>query len=263
MKACPNFAGALVLLGCCAYVFLSIHVTEVIKAHQRARVANFEQFDAQIYREEPPPPATTSAPADGAAGTLETYGFTQCPWMTLPMDERYPRVQSNKSPPSSMRKCIQHLVRLQEKGDIVFRIMEGQGIAAETSGHYHGNGDDDLDTRTHSRLATTKGPNNPYGLCRSPEAGDGVTDIGNFGFHQDPTTPNNTKAYQQMSQQPGGIVDMADGCNGYACSSCIGTWGGMQVLLSHPKDHYLRDINGASYWVPPVQVPPHVALPPA
>ena len=184
--------------------------------------------------------------------------------MTLPMDERYPRVQSSKSPPSSMRKCIQHLVCLQEKGDIVFRIMEGQGIAAETSGHYHGNGDDgDLDIRTHSRLATTKGPNNPYGLCRSPEAGDGVTDIGSFGFHQDPTTPNNTKAYQQMSQQPGGIVDMVDGCNMYACSSCIGTWGGMKVLLSHPKDHYLRDINGASYWVPPVQVLPRVALPPA
>jgi hypothetical protein len=69
--------------------------------------------------------------------------------MSLPEDERYPRTKPKKAAPEAMVRCVQQLSAWQEQGEIVFKIMEGQGIAAETSGWYHGNGDDDdLDMRT-------------------------------------------------------------------------------------------------------------------
>ena len=56
--------------------------------------------------------------------------------MTLPPELRYPRLLSgvSRDPPDTMVRCLQRLTRWQEEGEIIFVMMEGQGLAAQMSG---------------------------------------------------------------------------------------------------------------------------------
>ena len=84
--------------------------------------------------------------------------------------------------------------------------------------------------------------------------------IGSFGFSDLMPTDDNRAAFMADSMKPGGISGFQNHreCSSLfdlplSCSSCIGSWGNVRVLLSHPKSKYMRDANGASYWVPPVR----------
>lgn len=85
-----------------------------------------------------------------ASDGLSRYGYEPCPWMALPPDERYPRMPSSNqdSINKQMDACMKQLGAKQEKGDLIFLLCQGQGLAAEVSGSFHGGTDDgDIDLK--------------------------------------------------------------------------------------------------------------------
>ena len=92
--------------------------------------------------------------------------------MKLPIEIRYPR-QRQAKPPESMVDCMKKLTNWQNIGDLVFRLMEGQGLGAQTAGGFHGNNDDnDIDMTIFSRKGVEGG------TLRLVQ----LTNLGSFGF---------------------------------------------------------------------------------
>jgi hypothetical protein len=185
--------------------------------------------------------------------TLRAYGFRQCPWMLLRADRRYPRRRLVR-PPSSMVQCLRKLSLWQNRGDLVFRLMEGQGLGAQTAGGFHGNSDDDdVDMTIWSRTGVDRIAH--YGWCPG-------TDLGSFGYVELPPGDNNTalfnadiKSASARAHGHGHIttIDLTGARDTDISDSCIGEWEGIGVLLPKPEHGYFRNLHGGSYWVPPVQ----------
>jgi hypothetical protein len=138
-----------------------------------------------------------------------------------------------------MKACARKLLTWQERGDIVFVLMEGQGLAAMMSGSFHGNSDDnDWDMSVKSRKGVTCNEQND--MCNYWCGGD--PNLGSFGFDMLEPTEDNIAAFAAMFSQ-----------DDRPLAACIGSWEGMEVLLPDPKGGYFRGLHGGSYWVPPVQ----------
>ena len=172
--------------------------------------------------------------------------------MSAPRSERYPRILARRktSAPKVVVECIVGLSLLQERGDIIFRLMEGQGLAAQTMGGYHGHDDDnDVDVRVWSRLGIhLVSPPSVYDLCDS-----GL--IGSFGFYE-LTPANHSNTSRPDSNTATNKALFLDDIrhrreNTYDAGACIGEWDHIPVLLPSPSDGYFRRLHGGSYWVPP------------
>ena len=66
--------------------------------------------------------------------TLRQYGFRMCPWMNLSHIARYPRELPDAEPPAEMLACAKKLWNWQERGDIVFVMMEEPGPSSNDGG---------------------------------------------------------------------------------------------------------------------------------
>ena len=181
-----------------------------------------------------------------ASKMLPALGFQKCPWRSLPSETRYPRIidPHGHRPREGIVRCVERLAGWQEEGDILFVLMEGQGLSAMMSGAYHGNrDDDDVDMRVFSRKGVTEEAH--YKWCETESIS-----LGSFGFF--PVEPPTMKfpAYlkargtESVGTIPWGTIGMR---------ACIGRWETFDVLLPHPKSHYFRNLHGGSYWVPPVK----------
>ena len=175
--------------------------------------------------------------------TLREYGYAPCSFMLLPTDTRYPRTRPGRggrgrrsAAPGHMLACVRRLATWQERGDIVFRLMEGQALGAQMVGGYHGGSDDDdLDMKMFSRKGDDYKTH--YTWCGAKAK------LGSFGFYALEPSEDNKAAFLAQSQGRGKIVP----------DSCIGTWEGIELLLLKPENPYVRQQHGGSYWVPPVQ----------
>ena len=156
--------------------------------------------------------------------------------MALDEGVRYPRKTIRVDiDQASLCVMLERLTQWQENGNILFVLMEGQGLSAQMSGGYHGNfDDDDVDMRVFSGLPNTSREKH-YTWCS-----DKNIDLGSFGFHvvNAPNMSSHSSAHKE--QFTGKSL------------SCIGRWESFDVLLPHPNAHYFRKLHGGSYWVPPV-----------
>ena len=158
--------------------------------------------------------------------------------MALDEGVRYPRKIDSRGhrPSESLVGCLERLTQWQENGNILFVLMEGQGLSAQMSGGYHGNfDDDDVDMRVFSGLPNTSREKH-YTWCS-----DKNIDLGSFGFHV--VNAPNMSSYIRSAHK--------EQFTGKSLS-CIGRWESFDVLLPHPNAHYFRKLHGGSYWVPPV-----------
>ena len=196
------------------------------------------------------PPATAKRAAKeklyyaDKRSVLRDYGYKDCPWMSLLPDVRYPRVTSHLPPPPGMLRCVEQLVAWQQAGDIVFKMMEGQGLGAQMGGGFHGNNDDgDLDLTMYSRKGVDM--NAHYDWCKP-----WGPNLGSYGFYAySPTLPPGAPGFQKANKAA--FLAQSKG-TGAITEGCIGTWEGIEVLLPDPI-WYFRTLYGGSYWVPPVQ----------
>jgi hypothetical protein len=224
-----------------------------------------------LFDETPPlkaPPLASIIPAEA----LRSYGFTPCPWMPLPAQMRYPRMPPKERLALTMWQCLEKLTAMQNNGDIVFVLMEGQGLAAQMVGGFHGNTDDgDVDMQVFSRTNATMKEH--YDWC------NGNTPIGNYGFfplESDVTKLGSSRlaafkaqvaANHQESVNSSRVNFNSRYCRENRCNDrelvflkdlavenyCIGQYEEFEVLLPHPALHYFRELHGGSYWVPPLQ----------
>ena len=194
-------------------------------------IARLRQRVHELQAFEEIPPKTSK--------TLREYGYAPCSFMLLPTDTRYPRTRGGRgrrSAPGHMLACVRRLATWQERGDIVFRLMEGQALGAQMVGGYHGGSDDDdLDMKMFSRKGDDYKTH--YTWCGAKAK------LGSYGFYALEPSEDNKAAFLAQSQGRGKIVP----------DSCIGTWEGIELLLLKPENPYVRQQHGGSYWVPPVQ----------
>jgi hypothetical protein len=127
-----------------------------------------------------------------------------------------------------------------DSGDVIFIMMEGQGLASETAGGNHGNSDDpDLDIKMISRVPGMK---DMYAHCMP------WNHLGSFGYYPYPADtpdlyPMTTKVLDLDPRKP---------ISGLFHSACICEWEGIEVLCpGSPKYNSYR--FGGSWWVPPVK----------
>ena len=146
-----------------------------------------------------------------------------------------------------MWKCVEHLVKLQERGELIFLLFGGMGLSASTMGGFHGNGDDgDVDIKSYSRFASSLGAH-----C------DG-TDLGEYGFEYWAKTEGLTavqtreETWQMVANESSPEYKdhhrpILSDINGY--SPCVCEWEDLSVLCMEKPSYWTYEYGG-SWWVP-------------
>ena len=179
--------------------------------------------------------------------TLASYGYKSCPWMAEPLETRYPRTRKPQGAQWYLWKCIEHLVKLQERGELIFLLFGGTGLSASTMGGFHGNGDDDdVDIKLYSRFNADL-----QAHC------DGVGTLGEYGFAYWAKTENATavqtreETWQIMANESSPEYKdhhrAISNLNSY--SPCVCEWEDLSVLCME-KPSYWTSEYGGSWWVP-------------
>lgn len=188
--------------------------------------------------------------------TLRLYGLPACSWMSVPLVMRYPRTRKVAAP-QAMRECVDRLWQWQEQGDILFQMLEGQGLGATAAGGFHGNFDDgDLDIKMISQLQQFP---TLYAHCPG-------FDLGQYGFQAWPHTEGTTafqRYFSNASDTPWTTAPhknaekqaWAEGeMRKWLGNGCICQWEEWEVLcVSQPPYNYWRKGHGGSWWVPPMK----------
>ena len=145
-----------------------------------------------------------------------------------------------------MWKCIEHLVKLQERGELIFVLFGGTGLGASTMGGFHGNGDDgDVDIKSYSRFAS------------SLDAHCSGIGLGEYGFSYWAKTENATavqtreETWQMMVNESSPEYrdhhSAISNINSY--SPCVCEWEDLSVFCME-KPTYWTSEYGGSWWVP-------------
>ena len=220
-------------------------------------------------------PLTGHGPARRVSNVLRTvYKRKPCSWMHKPTSTRYARTKSKVRPPPRLLECVHRLFDWQEAQQLYFVLFEGEGLAAQVAGGFHGNADDwDMDVRMASRLYPSV-----HAHC-----GKHLGDVGEYipGFdivrvprnrHQeqdkkhaqieDELDPDESVEWRSKRPHKHAraealarteLVDVLhdDSLHGYP--TCICEWEEIEVLCvdSRKSDYYFR-AHGGSLWVPPV-----------
>ena len=170
----------------------------------------------------------------------------QCSWMKKPPHLRYPRHPSPYLPDPSVTTCMNRLWQWQENGELYFVLYEGLGLAAITSGGFHGNSDDnDIDIKMASRLYPS------YNDHCHPHPG---ALFGMYGYKKLPA--RGAKGYTEDDVRDA-IFDMhkhprTAGRNEAGFVPCLCEFEGLEVFCIHEKSDYMQWLHGGSWWVPPV-----------
>ena len=178
--------------------------------------------------------------ARAATTVLTEYGFPYCPWLNLPAEIRYPRQQSTPPYGSVFHKCMRNLVAHQERGDLLFVVLDGMSLGARLRGGPHTSGWDDIDMDIVTRIPLPVLKEECKGVMLD---GSPVSQILWPGANKQTLR---AALQNTTSEEHGAYLKPLS-----LARACICEFEGVKILCPDKDDRQLLESYGASFWVPP------------